>query len=276
MQNPKISCVIHTFNSEQYLEVCLSSVRWCDEIVVIDMHSTDRTVEIAKKFGAKVYFHENVGFADPARPFGLSQCSHSWVLAIDSDEIVPPKLAERLWEIAKNDCFDVVKISFRNYFFGRELLGSGWGYKSQVIPRFYKKGFITYGTEVHNFVRLASNARLGTIVDRERSICHLNYYSVHQFIRKLNTYTDNEVLSTKYHYKNHPAARILYHSVREFGGRFFLMGGYRDGWVGLYLALAMAFYRASAVAKANTPSAADVDAQYIHMAGLLVNGAGSR
>jgi len=66
-----ISVVIHTYNSEKYLEECLESVKSVEEIVICDMHSTDRTIEIAQKYGAKIVYHENLGFADPARNFAL-------------------------------------------------------------------------------------------------------------------------------------------------------------------------------------------------------------
>jgi len=250
----KISCVIHTFNSEKYLRECLSSVSWCDEIVIIDMYSTDQTLEIAKEFGAKIYMHENVGYADPARAFGLSKCSYDWILALDSDELISIQLKDRLLqEIAQNK-FDVFKISRRNFFFGKEILGSGWSYKDDLIPRFFKKGFLTYGTEVHNFNKISDNAKIGSIIGKDISIIHFNYDSVNQFIRKLNNYTDNEVNSTKYSYKGKPTLKIIYHFFRELLGRFIYKKGYKDGWVGFYLSFAMAFYRASAVAKSNLTS----------------------
>lgn len=258
----KISCVIHTYNSEKYLRKCLSSVSWCDEIVIIDMYSTDKTLEIAKEFGAKIYMHENIGYADPARAFGLSKCSHEWILAIDSDELVPEKLKDKLLSVIEKNEHEVFKISFRNFFFGRELLGSGWGFKDQVIPRFFRKGFLNYGSEVHNFNKIEPNARVGEIIGRDVSIIHFNYDSVSQFIRKLNTYTDNEVNSTKYNYKGNPTFKIIYHFFREVLGRFIYKKGYKDGWLGLYLALAIAFYRASAVAKSNLPSEEEVVREY--------------
>ena len=67
-----ISVVVHTYNSEKTLEKCLKSVTSCEEIIVCDMYSTDRTIEIAQKYGAKVIYHKNIGFADPARNFAES------------------------------------------------------------------------------------------------------------------------------------------------------------------------------------------------------------
>jgi len=248
-----ISCVIHTYNSEKYLEQCLESVSWVDEIIIIDMYSNDNTLKIAKQYKCKIFMHENVGYADPARSFGLEKCSKKWILSLDSDEIIMPKLKDCLIKNAYENTFDVIKISFRNFFFGKELKGSGWSYKQQVHPRFFKNGFINYTSEIHNFIKISKEARIGEIINKEKSILHYNYDSVYQFINKINRYTEYEIYSKNINYYKKPLLKIMYHFLREIIGRFIYMHGYRDGWIGLYLALGMAFYRASAVAKANLP-----------------------
>jgi glycosyltransferase involved in cell wall biosynthesis len=258
----KVSCVIHTYNAETYLKKCLESVRWCDQLVIVDMFSTDKTVDIAKEYGAEIYLHENLGYADPARAYGLNQCKNEWVLAIDSDEIVPKKLAKRLIEIAEKDEADVVRISFRNFFFGKEIKGAGWGYKDQVIQRFFKKIHMKYGSEVHNFVNITENSRVLKIVDKKTSIIHFNYDSVEHFINKLNNYTSHETQSTKFNYKGRVVKKLAYHFIRELIGRFIIKKGYKDGWIGLYLSLGMVFYRWTAVAKANTETREGVIKKY--------------
>lgn len=260
--NNKISCFINTFNSEKYLRECLLSVNWCDEIVVVDMYSEDKTLEILKDFNVKLFMHERTGYVEPARKFALEQCTHDWILNIDSDEIVPHALASEIKEIVDLNQYDLVKISRRNFFFGREILGSGWGYKDDLIHRFHKKGFLNFGDKIHAGTNIIGNPRVGYIIDKEKSIIHFNYDSVSQFIDKLNRYTDFEINSTKYNYKGNPLRKIVYHFFRELLGRFIYKKGYKDGWIGLYLALGMAFYRASAIAKANLPKEEDVIKSY--------------
>lgn len=260
----KVSAVIHTFNSERYLAQCLRSISWCDEIIVVDMHSTDGTRAIASDYGAQIYLHENLGYADPARAFGKAKCTHDWVLAIDSDEIVPCMLATELVKLAETGDYDVIEISFRNFFFGKEILGSGWGYKNQVLPRFFNKKFLDYGSNVHDFITISKSARIKSLVSKELSIIHLNYDSVSHFISKLNRYTDHEI--KKKLPNNYLKLRIGYHFCREVFGRFFLLRGYRDGWLGLYLSLAMAFYRATSLAKFNLPTEEAVICEYLRIA----------
>jgi glycosyltransferase involved in cell wall biosynthesis len=247
----KISCVIHTHNSSSFIESVIKSVLWCDEVVVIDMESTDNTVDLVKHLGAVVYSHKNIGYADPARSFGLSKCSHDWILAIDSDEIVPPKLSQQLREISKNERTDLVYLSFRNFFFGKELQGTGWSYKNIFVPRFFKRGFLEYRQEVHNFIHIKNNPRVLKLIEHDLAIIHFNYLDIHHFIYKLNNYTDFE--AEKNIYNQSPLFFFPYHFLREFFGRFFILRGYRDGWVGFYLSFAMVFYRWTSFMKAKSP-----------------------
>jgi glycosyltransferase involved in cell wall biosynthesis len=246
----KISCVIHAYNSEMFLREVLRSVSWCDEIVLIDMESTDATAAIASEFGCKIVRHKNIGFADPARQFGLEQTSYSWVLAIDSDEIVPQQLAQKLREIAVNDQADAVELSFRNFFFGVELKGAGWSYRDLRVYRFYKKGFLDYGDKVHAFINVHTDARKISLVKYEMAVVHFNYLDVSHFIHKLDRYTTYEARKAK---PANPVIWGLYQILRELGGRYFILGGWRDGWIGFYLSFAMAFYRITSLTKQLMP-----------------------
>lgn len=260
----KISCVIHTYNSEPFLEECLKSIYWCDEIVVIDMMSTDRTKEICIKYNVRFFEHENLGYADPARRFGQDKCQYDWILSVDSDEIISDGLAKKLQFYAKNNLADVFYLSFRNYFFGRELKGTGWSYKDIYVPRFYKKGFLNYGDQVHNFISISKNARVLKLIDYDLSIIHFNYNSVEHFISKLNRYTNFE--ANKEIYDGNPWIKMIYHFNRELLGRLIIKKGYLDGWVGLYLSLAMAFYKCTSIAKRKLPTEKDAILTYKKLA----------
>jgi glycosyltransferase involved in cell wall biosynthesis len=265
-----ITCLIHTYNSEKYLQYCLESVKWVDEIIVIDMHSVDSSREIAEKYGAKIFLFENLGYADPARQFGLSKATHPWILSIDSDEVVPSALAERLKKVANTDEADVVWLSFRNFFFGRELKGSGWSYRDIRVPRFFKKGFLNYSDKVHEFFEISENVRRMNLCQKDLSILHFNYDSVSHFIQKLDRYTNFEAkkLATAGFLKR----SVFYQCTREFDGRFWIKRGFLDGWVGLYLSFAMAFYRFTAIMKFRLPDEKEVIQKYQDIAKRSLNG----
>lgn len=97
----KISVVIQTYNSEQFLERVLNSVKEFDEIVVCDMYSTDRTIEIARKFDCKIVYHKKTDFCEPARNFAIHSATYDWVLVVDSDEIVPADLKDYLYTLLR-------------------------------------------------------------------------------------------------------------------------------------------------------------------------------
>ena len=88
-----ISTIILTKNEELNIEKCIQSVRWSDEIIIIDDNSTDKTIEIAKKYNTKIYLHSlNNDFAS-ARNFGISKAKNEWVFFVDGDEVVSDALA---------------------------------------------------------------------------------------------------------------------------------------------------------------------------------------
>ncbi|HTK03368.1 MAG TPA: glycosyltransferase family 2 protein, partial [Alphaproteobacteria bacterium] len=116
----KISVVINTINEEQALPRALASVRnLADEIVVVDMESIDKTVEIAKKLGAKVFTHQKIGYVEPARNFAISNTVGDWILILDADEEVQPNLIKKFKEIVKNPKADYYRVPRKNIIFGR-------------------------------------------------------------------------------------------------------------------------------------------------------------
>ena len=88
----KISVSINTFNEERNIKNCLESVKWADEIVIVDMYSTDKTVKIAKEYTDKIFYFENLGYADPAREFARNKTTNEWILDIDADEVDSKKI----------------------------------------------------------------------------------------------------------------------------------------------------------------------------------------
>ena len=115
-----ISVIINTLNEEKNIKNCLESVKWADEILLVDMYSEDRTVEIAKKYTDQILYHEKLGYVEPARIFALENATNEWIVVIDADELIPKKLKKRIVHIVEDDLADIVKIPHNNYFFGKK------------------------------------------------------------------------------------------------------------------------------------------------------------
>lgn len=247
----RITVVLNTWNEEQNLPWSLGSVRsWADEIVVVDMHSQDRTREIAESFGAKVYLHEWLGFADPARAFAIAQATGDFVLLLDADEMIPKPLSRELQRIANEGSYDIAKIARSNYLLGKKLEHTGWGASQDRHLRFFRRGSLNTSATIHNFLHPVAGARVYELpTNPELCIVHFNYLDVTQFIEKLNRYTSVEARQALERGQHETGWRTTCGVMRELFWRYVTKGGYKDGWRGFYLSLLMALYRVGTAAK---------------------------
>ena len=148
----KISVVIHTYNSEKFLERVLNSVSGFDEIVICDMYSTDKTLEIAKKYNTRIIFHEPCNPPEPARNFAIHSATWEWVLVVDSDEVVPLALKQYLYAyIRQSNPPEGLWIPRKNYLMGRFMHGDYPDY----ILRFFRKEGAYWPPYVHTVPQLA-------------------------------------------------------------------------------------------------------------------------
>lgn len=234
-----ISVVINTLNEEKNIANALESVKdFADEIVVVDMKSDDNTQEIAKKYGAKVYEHERVGYVEPARNFAIEKAKGEWILILDADEELTEELADRLTDLAEKDNYDYYTIPRKNMVFGKWLQYSRWWPDYNI--RFFKKGKITWDSNIHS-VPMTNGKGFDIPVQEELAILHHNYESLEQFIDRLNRYTTKQAENKqkdgyKFNWKDvitKPSAELL--------SRYFFGQGYKDGLHGLAVASLQAF-----------------------------------
>lgn len=243
-----ISVVINTWNSARTLPFALESVQgWCDDLVVVDMRSTDETRALAKAAGARVFDHEPIGYVEPARAFALEQATSAWVLLLDSDEMATPALRRALDCVIEADASDAVQIGRLNYFFGRPLLGGGWGVDQDRHVRFFRRGVLRPSERIHSPLEVRSGARVHALpCSDQQHLVHFNYETVSDFLVRLDRYT---TIEAKQAITGTRAPGLLLPGLIEALVRWTRHGGWRDGWRGVYLAQAMMLYRASVGAK---------------------------
>ncbi|MDO8619198.1 MAG: glycosyltransferase family 2 protein [Candidatus Daviesbacteria bacterium] len=234
----KISVVINTLNEEKNIEQAIRSVNWADEIIVCDMHSDDKTAEIAKKLGAKVILHEREGFVEPARNFAISKASHEWILVLDADELIPDPLATKLQNIASANKFDVIKIPRKNIIFGKWMKASMWWPDYNI--RFFKKGMVSWGSEIHRPPK-TTGLEDELPATEDTAILHHNYGTVSQFIERMNRYTSIEAEQLRKNGYKFSWKDLVTKPVDEFLSRFFAGHGFEDGVHGLALSMLQAF-----------------------------------
>ncbi len=235
----KISVVINALNEEKNLPQAIASIKnIASEIVVVDMESEDKTVEIAKSLGAKVYTHKKTGYVEPARNYAISKASNPWVLVLDADEEVPEKLAEKITQILKNPKADYYRIPRKNIIFGRWMKHSRWWPDYNI--RLFKKNSVSWNEVIHT-VPMTQGVG-GEIEEKEEyAIIHHNYDSVEKYLERMNRYSSlHAALLVKEGYKFTWKDMILKPS-NEFLSRYFFGEGYKDGIHGLALSLLQAF-----------------------------------
>lgn len=184
-----LSVIINTKNVAHTLERTLKSVEFADEIVVVDMHSTDDTVKIAKKYTDKIFKFDDVGYVEPARNFAIDKATNDWILIVDADEEVPPKLRKLIEGVmaednpALPDCFYIPR---KNIIFNKWIRKTGWW--PDMVLRFFRKGHVEWSDELHA-VPVTKGIVKELPHDEELAIIHHNYQAVEQFVTRLNRYT---------------------------------------------------------------------------------------
>lgn len=235
----KISVVVNTWNEEKNISRCLESVKdFADEIVMVDMESEDKTVEIAKKFRAKVFSHKPTFYVEPARNFALRKALGKYILVIDADEALPKSLAKKLGKIAKEDKVDYVEIPRKNIIFGQWIKYSRWWPDYNI--RFFKKGKVVWSEKIH-IPPKTSGEGIRLEVKEENALVHYNFQTISQYLERLDRYSTIQAENLIAGGYKFIWTDLVRKPMDEFLSRFFAGQGYKDGLHGLVLAILQAF-----------------------------------
>jgi glycosyltransferase involved in cell wall biosynthesis len=228
-----ISVVINTYNEAEKLPACLDSLAgWVDEIVVVDMGSQDRTLEILKKYQAKISPHKYLPYVEPARNFGLSLAQGNWILVIDPDERIPEALAQKLQTIVDQDRFEVVNIPRKNIIFGKWIRHSNWWPDYHV--RFFKKGKVSWSERIHLYPKVEGRV-LELPAQENLAIEHLNYETVSQFLERQNRYSGVGAQNRFDEGERFSFLNFFWKPMRVFLQRYVRHAGFADGFYGFAL-----------------------------------------
>lgn len=235
----KISVVINTLNEERNLPKAMASVEgFADEIIVVDMKSDDKTQELAKKAGAKVYEHKRVGYVEPARNFAIGKTKGEWILILDADEELPKSLASHLKNISKNSNADYFRLPRKNIIFGKWIKHSRWWPDYNI--RFFRKGHVSWSEIIHSVPETRGRG-LDLEANEGYAIVHYHYKFIEQFVERLNRYTGEHaklLINDGYKFE---WADLIRKPTNEFLSRYFQGEGYKDGLHGLALSGLQAF-----------------------------------
>ncbi len=232
-----LSVLMITKNAEELLEKSLQSVQGlANEIIVVDDYSHDKTVKIAKKYGAKVYLHHEPDFGKQKR-FAVEKASSDWILVIDADEQLSEGLKK---EIAKlHNTPEVLKdgyyIPFQNHFLGHPLHYGGENYKKLLL--FKRNKAIIKPALVHEHFEL----KKGKVGYLKNKIYHYSYRSLWQMYKKFSDYALREAKQKAQKGEKSSLKKIFLYPLHLFWARFVEDKGYKDGLFRLPLDLGFAY-----------------------------------
>ncbi len=233
---PKISAILITLNEESNLERCLKSINWVDEIVVVDSGSTDKTLDIARRYTEKIYAIPWEGFG-PAKNLALQKATSGWILSIDADEEISPELKnEILNKISSPTNSEGFYLPRKSCFLGKWLKYGGW-YPDYVLRVFKKDKGRFEEKLVHESVKVE-----GKIEYLKNHILHYTDPDIEHYIKKMNYYTT--LSARELHTKNQKASffQILLRPCGVFFKIYFLKKGFLEGEYGLLLSIFSAFH----------------------------------
>jgi glycosyltransferase involved in cell wall biosynthesis len=239
-----LSVIVPTGNRIDVVEDCLQSVRWVDELIVVDSFSTDGTLDVAKKYADRVLQHEYVNSA-LQKNWAIPQATHAWVMIVDTDERVSPQLRNEIKEKLRDPLPYVgYRIPRVNLVFGKPIRGARY-YPDYQIRLFLRDAGRYELRRVHAHVLL--DGPCGTL---KSPLIHYTHRFLNQTICDLlvlmTTWEaeqrEHNALSAGRQPTKNLFLNLLFRPVGAFGLRYFREGGWRDGYRGLIVSLVWAVY----------------------------------
>lgn len=232
-----LSVVVLTKNEENNIAECLESVKWADDIIIVDDESSDKTAQICRKFTERIYSRK-MDVEGRHRNWAYAQAKNDWVLSLDADEKVSEELKREIREaLKKNTQYAAFSIPLRNYIGSHWVRYGGW-YPAGKVRLFRKDKFKYEEVKVHP--RVFINGECGHLT---KDIIHKGYPDLAHFLDSLNRQTTWE--AEKWFLQNKPMkfGRFLYRTLDRFIRTYFAKKGYKDGFIGFAVAFFSGLYQ---------------------------------
>ena len=239
---PTLSVILITRNEEANLANCLASLEGiAQQIVVVDTNSSDRTLEIAKTYGAVIAQPQDWPGFGPQKNRALDLATGEWVLSLDADERLTPALKSEIvtaiHHSAHVNCFAIPRLS---WYCGRFIRYSGWN--PDYVDRLFKRGSARFSEDlVHE--RLITS---GQVAKLENPMLHYSFMNYSQVLQKIDRYSTASAQQAFARGKRSSPIKAMLHGLWAFIRTYFLRAGFLDGYQGLTLAISNAegsYYR---------------------------------
>lgn len=231
----KLSAFVTTFNNAQTLNACLESVQWADEIVVLDSYSTDETMQIAEKYGAKTFQHEFLGYG-PQKQSAMEKTSNRWVLLLDADEVLSPDLQIEIQQLLERgpDCD------------GYELPRQEQMFWQMASTKSRLNGFLRLFDKTHGHVSdmpvHAAPKVTGKIGRLQAPFYHFGEVDIHTKVDKVNHYSTGLVKDKVARGKKASPFTMLFYPPVFFLKQYFFKRNFLNGWSGFIASVINSHY----------------------------------
>ena len=232
-----LSVVILTKNEEKNIKRCIKSVSFADEVIVVDDYSGDKTVETAKRMGARVLTNKLDQDFSFQRNYGLKKAKGKWVLFIDADEEVPNTLKNEIIQVTGNPLNDyyAYRLTRKDILWGKKTNYGEWG--SNRIIRLAKKNAGQWKRCVHEYWQVED--RVGTL---KTFLFHYPHHSLKEFIKEINFFSGLHAEENAKEDKKSNLFKVVLFPLGKFIQNWILKKGYKDGTRGFIMSLMMSFH----------------------------------
>ena len=229
-----LSVTLATKNEEKDIRRCLESVKWADEIIVVDDASTDQTITIAKEYTSKIIVRDSHGNFHENKNYAIEVAQGEWILSLDADEEIPPTLSVEIKRAIQSQTLKGYYLNRKNYFLGQWIQGCGW-FPDHII-RLFRKGETHWPLSVHETPQIQDKTCVGFL---KEPFLHYSYKSLEQYLLKFNLYTS--CLAKEYEQQGRKVTKgnvlmcFVLNPFCIFIKKYFFLKGFRDGLRGLFI-----------------------------------------
>jgi (heptosyl)LPS beta-1,4-glucosyltransferase len=233
----KLTVTVITRNEAANIQGALESVKWADEIVVVDSHSADETVEIAARYAARVVLHEWAGYS-AQRNYAAEIASHDWILALDADERVPPALAAEIQRIMQEgSSVGGYRMPRMSYYLGRWIRGTDW-YPDYQLRLYDRRVGRFNGKRVHESVELTR----GAAETLRHDLQHYPYRDISDHVTSIDHYTTLAAEEWFVEGRRTNALEVAVHPPAAFLRNYIVRRGFGDGAAGFLISILNSYY----------------------------------
>lgn len=232
---PVSACII-TLNEESRIRDCLESIKWVDEIIIVDSFSTDKTVDVCKEYTQRIYQHAWPGNIEQ-KNHAIGLAKNDWILSLDADERLSPELTAEIQHAVRNPGNTL------GFFFPRLCFYlNRWIYHGEWYPdyqlRLFKRGQgLWKGTNPHG--RVVVNGRIKYM---KNDLYHFNYKNFSHQLRTIDNYSNIFADIMIAHGKGFNVFQLIFRPLHKFIKAYIIKMGFLDGLPGFIIAIASSFY----------------------------------